>query len=286
MLNRARAFWLVSILAVSAASVFGVGCGDDDDGGSGGGGSTPGEDGYTLDNVCAKLPVATCEERKECCEKGSGFDQAGCEARERTECEANVAEVKAGTMTFHPENIAPCFAMLEPYGEQCFLTLSDLYTFLEEFKICHIFTDQRALGETCERRSQCATSEVEDEAIGCNEGTCSVVRFLAEGAACSVTSQDSFCTGGLYCDADAETMEGTCEKAAAVGDDCSSNPLVCGLDSYCDPTAGLCTAPKAGGDACTSHIECQSFVCDAATSQCNPIRILSSELECKGDPAP
>lgn len=69
---------------------------------------------YTLENVCALTGPRTCALRKSCCEQSSGYDEAKCIEREKKECEASVAQVRAGTMTFKPDIIEGCYATLAP----------------------------------------------------------------------------------------------------------------------------------------------------------------------------
>lgn len=243
-------------------------------------------EGYTLENVCDRMPAALCAQRKPCCESNLAYDQADCEAAERASCEANVVEVKAATMTFAPDKIDACLTAQQPYLDACETSAAELFDIIQKVRACsEIFVGERAEGEACERNAQCAPAGSSD-AAGCFEGVCSVARFLSEGTECTLGAPATFCEYRLYCDADLQgepPLVGVCKPVSDIGESCEASSLVCGSQSYCEPATQQCTELKEGGEACALANECHSFDCQA-DGTCAPIRFFVSLAECTGQP--
>lgn len=288
-----------------------VACGDDDaaipapvDAGvdatssSSSSGSSSGEDagpdagGYTLDNVCERTAPLVCDLRKKCC--ASNYDEAGCLAYQKAECAKDVAAVKDGSETFHPEVIDGCIPKFKEILEQCTFSWELLQKAGSTLGQCQAFTGKKTAGETCTRTSECAASPKPNDFTTCNDKTkkCNVLTFLAEGDACSLKEGTSgLCGTGLYCDVDFGTgaeLKGFCKKATSLGVQCDKEKapinLECGIGNYCDKTTSKCTVGKPAGAACTGpNLECQSLTCsNGDAGVCTPTDSLTKQEECKG----
>jgi hypothetical protein len=241
---------------------------------------------YTIDDVCDRLPSKICAQRKSCCTKGGSFNEAGCVAFETSNCQKNVADVKAGKMTFAPDSIGACMAAIEPWASQCFLSSDDLFAYAEASNACRkVFVGQVAKDGACDRSEQCALPTSPKESSFCEfDGKCALVRYIPEGTACDLgAANGELCDQGLYCDVEPQQTLGTCKKVTAVGAACDAQSvanLECGLDAYCDMASAKCTASKNGGEACASPLECRSFVCEA--NKCTNAGPIFDSLLCTG----
>lgn len=85
-------------------------------------------------------------------------------------------------------------------------------------------------------------------------------------------SFDHPCAIGTVCD----FASSTCQKPAAVGEDCSATE--CEDGAYCDGDTNKCAPAKAGGEACDSSRECQSGSC--LNQKCEAINGIAVGLFC------
>lgn len=283
-MNRQRKIHRILMLTLSvAASAFGLlACGDANTN------STPPK--YTVDNVCPQIAPELCTTRENCCLQAGAYDETGCVTFETGECEKNVADVKAGKMTFDGESIDPCIEAVKPYADKCRLTIPDFYSAPTDLAVCaKVFAGTLPEGSVCERDAQCASSPSDKEFVRCDKGTkkCTTIRFLAKDAACTLsTGTNEFCDEGLYCNANILTMKGTCQTATPLGSPCTLNAggfsLECGLGYYCDSTTKVCAKAKAGGEACSFLLDCQSLKC--TNSVCTDPDPLYGKEQCTGTP--
>ncbi len=257
--------------AAGSAGVAGIGGGA---AGGAGAGGTGGGTSYTLDNVCSKVAPQICSAAESCCNTaGFGYDANGCQAASIFQCGKDVAEVKAGTMTFDPSKIDACLAEYQKLLAKCVLSIADFFSLLEGLAPCNsIFQGNLPEGAACQRDAQCALPGTPNTYVGCDEGTKTCVHWtrLAEGAQCQLgDGVTDYCETGLYCDVNlvgSPPFNGTCKQATALGAKCDgTNPynLECGLGYYCNASTSLCTVAKVGGASCTTGIECQTFDCEA-----------------------
>ncbi|MCC6214932.1 MAG: hypothetical protein IT376_08695 [Polyangiaceae bacterium] len=255
--------------------------------GCGGASSDGGGGGYTLETLCDSLPETLCALRRGCCEATHGYDEAGCVARERTECEGTVAKAQAGDYTFDASKIDPCLAALGPYVAKCRPSLAEALAVIPQSRVCQfIFVGTRDEGEGCVQNEDCAPAVGDDASTYCDEDTrrCTTFRVLREGDACSLAAGASgLCAAGLYCDLAAGAAGGTCERALAIGAACSGPAsLQCGLGQYC--ASGVCAAAKPAGGDCSQPPEalaCASIECTAG--QCAERDPVVDPDECHGD---
>src|SRR5689334_22877868 len=112
--------------SVLSSAAIAIACGGSSDSGLSGtggvasGGSAGGGDKYPLAEVCAKLAPIGCGYSKGCCEQsGFGYDENGCVQHAIADCEKNVAEVNAGTMTYDANQIDACLPAFEKLLNQC-----------------------------------------------------------------------------------------------------------------------------------------------------------------------
>src|SRR5678816_3475647 len=114
----------------------------------------------TLDTICARLAPAICEMSQNCCfTSGIGYDASGCESQALAECEANVAEVRAGTMRFDPSLLNACLAQYQTLYARCYSSATDTMTIVKELEVCaSMFAGSLPQEAPCERREQCARS--------------------------------------------------------------------------------------------------------------------------------
>lgn len=245
---------------------------------------------YTLDNVCDRTGPKICAIRKSCCEKNGGYDEARCIAYSKTECEKDVAEARAGTMTFDPSIIDGCLAKLTPVIDRCTLTPDDFSFAAEALKDCRVFAGKLGQGLACTRDNQCAPSTTSDAFTSCDKTTktCKTVRILAAGAVCSYEDGfDGICGKGLYCDIDLKApapSKGVCRTALALGAECNNQtkPLECGLGNYCDGT-NHCVVGKPGNATCSDNLECAALSCatgDAGAGTCKATNPVIDAAEC------
>lgn len=267
---------LLSVAALSSFLASPLACSSDD-----GGGST--NPGYTVDNVCAQTVPKICSARKSCCETAKlTYEQAGCESREKTECDKNVAEVKAGTMTFDGSKVDACVAKYTELLNKCYLTFSEITTFINDFKICQVFVGRVPVGGACERTAQCAPATGNNEQVACTNNKCVLTKLLPEGAACKYEmGVTEYCGANLFCDADFTKMPivGTCKPSLAIGADCSTKPFGCGLGNRCDMATKKCVEGKAEGAMCANDLECKSLSCATTCQKGDP---LVEQKECNG----
>lgn len=262
-----------------------------------GGSSSDSGSKYSLDTVCVAVTPQLCTDRQACCESASlGYDDAACKQHELDNCNANVAEVHAGTMTFDGSNIDTCLQYIKQYDAQCRLSLADIADVFSKLKPCqHIFTGQLAEGASCERDGQCMQSSDPNTSVGCDKTTkvCTWTRLLASGEACEIGAgaKPGFCGAGLYCDiaiTQPQPFKGTCKTATPVGSACDTSVafnLECALGNYCDATSGKCTTGKGDGEACTpgsGDLECASLKCDATSGKCIAPNPVVDSVDCNG----
>ncbi len=242
--------------------------------------------GYTVDTVCAATTPKLCAGRKGCCDKAKfAYDAAGCEANEKTVCEQNVAEVKAGTMTFDGSKVDACLAKYQQLLDKCFISFEEITTFIADFKVCQVFVGKVAAGGACTRTAQCAPAAGANEQVACTNGKCVLTKLLPEGAACTFAMGVSeFCQTGTFCDADFTKTPpaGTCKKSLAIGETCTGKAFGCGLGNYCDSATQKCVAGKAVGASCGNDLECKSLSCDNTATTCAAGDPLVEPKECNG----
>jgi hypothetical protein len=247
----------------------------------------PPDEGYTLENVCVKTAPLNCDVREVCCAKApSMYNEAGCMTDFTSECDKNVADVKAGIMTFDSESIDTCFAAMQPFAEKCFLEISDLLKLPTDLLSCtKIFMGQLKEGDACDRTAQCASSISDKEIVQCDDTDkkCVTTRFLPSGAMCNPLSRN-FCDQGLYCDFDILTQKGTCKTATAVGMPCTPGTLSfeCGIGYTCDAMAKVCTEANDVGEPCTTALDCKSAGC--AGGVCEQAEPMFNKMQCTGMP--
>jgi hypothetical protein len=249
----------------------------------------PVEDKYTLENVCTKTPALNCAVRESCCtQAASGYVESGCLADVTAECEKNVADVKAGIMTFDGSSIDACAAALQPFADQCFLEITDLFKLPTDLAPCaQIFVGQLKDGDTCERTAQCQSSLSDREIVQCDEATkkCTTTKFLPLDSPCKLSQTiTEFCDTGLYCDFDLLSMKGTCKTATALGGACNPGTLSleCGLGFKCDPMTSVCVESGDEGAACTTPLDCKSVNCSSQV--CAKADPMFNKMQCTGMP--
>ncbi len=262
-----------------------------------GGSSDSSASSYSLDTVCATVTPQLCTDRQACCESANiGYDDAACKQHELDSCNANVDEVKAGSMSFDASSIDTCLAYIKQLDAQCRLSIANLADTFAKLAPCqHIFTGQLAEGASCQRDGQCAHSDDPSVSVNCEKTThvCTWRRLLSAGEACEIGSgaKPDFCSAGLYCDValtQTQPLEGTCKSATPVGSKCDATKafdLECGLGNYCDAQSGNCTAGKGDGEACSANgggLECASLSCDQASGKCVAPDPLVDSVDCKG----
>jgi hypothetical protein len=114
--------------------------------------------------------------------------------------------------------------------------------------------------ETCDQWTAGLTHDV-----WCREA---FTPMVAVGGACQ---SDVECIGGSCKGADLSKMppvEGVCAARVADGAACAIGDM-CSISKYCDGTAMMCVAVKAGGTACDSDEQCASQHCNPDTSVCS-----------------
>lgn len=292
----AAAVWVVSCCAAAAACGGSTSSEITGPPGSGSGQGQGGDAGttsaaYTLDDVCEKVVPKICEIRKPCCEKSGAYDEAGCIAHAKLECEADVADARGGRAAFHPERIDACLAKLPALYDTCTVTADLLYRVVKELPDCAAFEGQLAEGASCERDSQCARSDQPGELTDCDDTTkrCKRFRLLGEGAPCVLEEGANLCDQGLFCDASlaVKPPAGTCKKATPLDSPCDANNplnLECGFGRYCAGATGLCALGKGAGAPCEGDLECAAGKCEGAPGQqkcATPDSIVKPE-ECTG----
>ena len=247
----------------------------------------PVEAKYTIDTVCSKIAAPTCAMRKSCCDQAGAYDEAGCMAEVTAACKLNVADVKAGIMTFDGEFVDACITATQPYSDKCFLNVNDLFGIPEDLEPCtHVFAGQLAAGAACDRTEQCASSVADREFTRCDASSkkCTTFTFLPLDAACTISAKATkICDEGTYCKA--AILDGKCTANTAFGAACNSNAIVsleCGWGNTCDKTTATCVEAGAEGATCTTPVDCKSVTCTGG--MCVKPDPLFTKLQCTNMP--
>ncbi len=270
-------------------------------GGAGQGGGSAGASGnagaagsggtsYTLDNVCALYAPKLCVAVKPCCEgSGFGYDAAKCETATLSDCDNQVAEVKAGNLTFHPENIDTCLTKLAPLYQKCQLSIGDIIAAQPDLALCNMFEGKVPQGGPCTRGSDCAVPTQPNTYKSCNESskTCEHTVLKKNSEPCELgTGASGFCESGLFCDVSLvgqPPYPGQCKPATPSGSACNTQKAIsveCGLGFYCNKASGNCTTAKVGGAGCTLDLECRSFKCQGG--KCLSASPIVGQQQCTG----
>jgi hypothetical protein len=259
-----RPLRLLLALSLSSSGAAAIACsGSSDD--SGGGGTH-----YTLDNVCEEIAPKICALQQGCCtSSGIGFDEPGCKTYQLDECNPNVAEVKAGTMTFDASQVDPCLAGIKPLFEACRVAYPDLLQYFSALRACeHVFVGQNDEGALCDRDAQCKPSEDPKTLVGCEGGRCKWSRVVGSGATCDFDDlAPHLCDAGLYCDIATGGTSGTCKTATALGQACDPVSLECGIGAFCQASTQTCVEASNEGDSCVSPFQCKSLQCTAGSCE-------------------
>jgi hypothetical protein len=257
-----RDFVFHATLTFVASTCLFLACGGDD--------SSSGTSGYALETVCDQIAPQVCEMRSSCCTAaGIGFDQVACEADFKSKCNEDVAAVNAGSETFDPSGLDACLAKLPGIFAKCTFTQLDFVTTALELRVCNAFEGKKGEGAACTRNAECQHSDDPNTFVSCSEQTrtCTKVTIAKSGDGCGATT-GAICDAGLYCDAPALTVPGTCKTATAKGQTCArpaiANPE-CGIGAFCDGTTATCVEANAAQEACTLPGECASGQCDMGT---------------------
>jgi hypothetical protein len=208
------------------------------------------------------------------------------------QCQANVAEVEAGTMTFDPSAIDPCLAALQPFLDECFVGAADKLAMIETRQLCRtVFVGSTPLGDPCERHAQCAPASSGEDITYCDgdSGQCALTDVLAAGESCTLGGGPTvFCAAGLYCDADTTgqpPFAGHCAAATPLGEPCASGTqppsFECGTGYLCSPASGACEQAKDPGEPCVRPFECRSLEC-TPNQVCGRLDLLVDEQACLG----
>lgn len=259
------------LLSSAALAVVAIGCGGSDDA------NGPGNSGgvYTLDDVCEKVAQRQCADIQSCCDStGIGFDQAGCIAQTRSQCEASVRLVKEGKRTFHPEAVDACQDLLASTFQKCELTMEDLLDFGFSGTVCQrVFAGTVEVGGACTAPEDCKPPTGQDQFAICDAGKCDIGHInVQEGGDCGTRGS---CAAGLYCELSssggiATTPTGKCRQLKEVGADCASAALLggdCGPSLYCDLSSDTCQPLKDVGEDCETSLECKSHVCNGTCGE-------------------
>ncbi|MBI5532812.1 MAG: hypothetical protein HY898_08870 [Deltaproteobacteria bacterium] len=230
-------------------------------GGAGTGGSPEDAGAYALDSVCEMFPAQLCALRDGCCTMTTGYDTAVCLQREKSDCEAKVAEVKAAKRQYHPESIDRCLAAVEALSDQCWLSGATMVASFVATSLCAEVFNRVSGNGSCQQSSDCPGVEYGTHYYGCEAGKC-VYREV--GCAPCPCDAEILCRDELYCND--KSGPPVCVPVTPIGAQCSTTEE-CGVGRYC--ASGVCAAGQQGGAPCQSSNECASLVCDA-TSVCSP----------------
>jgi hypothetical protein len=213
------------------------------------------------------------------------FDASGCEGYEKTQCQKNVAEVRANAMTFEPDKVPVCLGKLEQHAKDCEPSWAEEGDLLD-LRQCRFFVGTLPPGKTCERDEQCGSGD--GASVGVCAGSldapsCVVFAFVGEGSTCSngtfVQTPFYECSGDTQCVISVPGEAGICTKITPLGQACDpvADLLACGEDAYCKD--GRCAPLEPGGTPCADLLSCRSFVCTGGL--CEPFRRFTGE-ECTG----
>jgi hypothetical protein len=260
---------LVTMLLGGLAFGTLVGCGGDTIGGTSGGGPVP--ETQFVDRTVSSY----CEGLRACCQsRGMAFSAAGCDAGLRQGLAENGSICEPGT-TYDAAAVGACLQQAESYIASCGSAGSSMPT------VCNrMCVGSQPLGAACNSSQQCAqpaSGEVICSYTSSGQGICTPWVHGQLGQGCQGSCRQTLCSmssvpagadggvantttcyaeDGLYC-----ASNWTCQNLVAVGGPCSSSED-CVEGTYCP--AGVCTAQKAAGAACTSYDECLGS-CDGTT---------------------
>jgi hypothetical protein len=200
-----------------------------------------------------------------CCTKAHGYEEKGCIANEKADCEAAVTEVKNGARVFHPASIEPCLSALGPLLSTCVYTSAQLGQLLKTINVCnHIFDAKGQVGSNCNATSDCQSSTQPEGYANCGESKqCSQASLGGLGDSCGT---GAICQDGLWCQPG--PVGGTCAPTTPQGQSCTSS-LQCGYGYLCSGfgTTATCKVAGGGGANCTYYHHCLTLRCD--NGQCS-----------------
>lgn len=287
---------LPPLFAGALLAIAGVACGgsvtagpsdDQGMGGAGGGGGSANGPKYTLDEVCEHMASQLCATAKPCCTSSDiGFDEAGCRASARADCDTQVRLAKEGKRVFDPEAVDACLSARTALLDKCAVTVDELLALERSSLPCgRIFTGSVEEGGACEEGSDCKQPSGAKEFAACHDKRCVIGHVdRGEGDACG---KHKHCAEGLRCDGEPVDSSGTptCRKPKRAGEGCTPsafNSFECEGGLYCDYKKSVCVTAKDLGQSCGSYVECTSRNCqEGECVEAETLRAVDTRL-CKG----
>mgnify|MGYP000432120675 FL=1 len=191
-----------------------------------------------------------------------------CEAQLKLKCEADLLEVEASTMLFHPDQIPVCLDSVGTLWDNCNTLPSDVGDVYRAEAPCRdIFVGTRQEGTNCSRDEQCAQPAADNEAMECSKTTGKCLhRWRASIHEPCTADELPFrptCAPGLYCKTSVDpTVQPTCELAAhdVIPCDMSDAFPHCDVGSRC--LNHRCFQSLALGQQCSNDYDCATYACN------------------------
>jgi hypothetical protein len=253
-------------------------------------GKADGSGAITRQDLPARIAQIQCDGLVECCKRqGQVLDGNACKEQLAADWREEVDKDYGPNVGYDAQAAGDCLAYAA--GHAVCGDLEDI-----EHEACErIFHGTLAEGAICTESDECL-----DSANGyavCDEGVCRQLRPIAHarlGEACSVNCDDEggcvdvsapagnasaacYRADGLRCGESDVLGAGNCEPLAELGERCSVSSD-CVAAAICGVVDGICSAPKANGEACISSGECQSRYCEGVCAN-QRTSVLSCSLD-------
>jgi len=221
--------------------------------------------GLDVEAFVTEFASEYCDAVTPCCDElGFGHIRERCEKYLAGNTQGFEAAIQFG-VPFDQAAAAACIQEIRPWLESCRTLLPP---------VCNrILVGTEPPGGSCGLAYECVLPE---HGIGlCWGGECRSVEYVGVGEACLADGMDPIvdliCDAGSFCNA-----TGTCEPLPDVGEacrDCSSTCdgcrgcRACAIEAYCDGvTDGTCQRAMAVGEPCTTDEQCvYDAYCDGGT---------------------
>lgn len=272
-----------------------------DSGGNTSGGSSSTGPVSELDDFFAQEGKGFCERSFRCFEGNDDFSSAHLVLQTLARCQQLVERINATGASQRDARAQIATGQLHVVPEQAKRCLQDLAACngpngFDEGSCRDVLEGSTALGQPCQRSSDCVGDAYCDVSMGC-PGTCMARK--PEGAECSLDDECSYSEGVLSC-YHGMSAKGACHTQAFTpkatqGKPCTrrlspaAEAILCEDDLWCDTAPGgdpnmdvmgVCAPPIGDGMPCRDSDDvCLTGVCNTDTLKCEPVKVVTAEGE-------
>lgn len=252
----------------------------------------------SLEQLPARVAAIACEGLGSCCQRsGFTFDVATCKRERTADIESSIGQVDTVNIDYDAAAAGECLEAFEA-NSSCGEFDDD------DAEACErIFRGKLGLGQPCTSREECRRETGQSVSCSSEDGIGPEVCRLADGGApsrhgklgeacnatcfegdeCSIVAVPAPAPGepapvpvdpaacyrsdGLWCDFSMASP--SCARLLPVGQQCTSYDA-CAGKAFCAGDTGVCSAPRANGQPCSSASECQSRHCSSEGPTIDP----------------